>query len=286
MSEVNKTFPTPDITAYDNFVLANEIEDQFNSHLGLSRFTTIDKSLVGTAGMKKIIHRYSATNGTEKLARGEGNSKVIGVTYTPVEYVIALAQNRFAYHDEDYMIDPLILDTGIKYAATDMFNTVNADIMAEYKKATLTHSAAVLDFAAFARAKAKLKLPESDAEREKIEVFAFLKPTVGAELAITLGEQLKYVEAFARTGYIGTVAGVNLYEKWDADENEIVVATRKAVTTFIKKGTETETERAANTRLNTLYSRKYYVEALTDDTQVCLIQLTAGGDTSDAGENP
>lgn len=35
---------------YDNFFLANEIEDQYNSHLDLVQFCTVDNSLTGTAG--------------------------------------------------------------------------------------------------------------------------------------------------------------------------------------------------------------------------------------------
>ena len=40
---------------YDNFYLSNEVEDQFNSHLDLQQFCTVDNSLVGTAGMKRKI---------------------------------------------------------------------------------------------------------------------------------------------------------------------------------------------------------------------------------------
>ena len=43
---------------YDNFYLSNEIEDQFNSHLNLQQFVTVDNSLVGTAGMKRRIYRW------------------------------------------------------------------------------------------------------------------------------------------------------------------------------------------------------------------------------------
>ena len=98
----------------------------------------------------------------------------------------------------------------------------------------------------------------------------------------TLKDDLKYIEAFARHGYIGTVCGVNLYDKKDAKDNEIVVGTRKAVTAFIKKGTEVELytkgSRAAedaNIRKNTAISRKYYVMALTNETQVTKIIKTA-----------
>ena len=93
---------------YDNFVLANEIEDQYNSHLDLMRFCTIDNSLVGTPGMVKKINVYRATDGTEKLAMGEGNSKSIEVSYAQEEYRILMAQNRFDYYDEQEMTDPLV----------------------------------------------------------------------------------------------------------------------------------------------------------------------------------
>ena len=90
-------------TIYENFVLANEIEDQYNSLLDLTTFCTVDNSLVGTAGMTKVVNVYSATDGTEKLAMGAGNTKDIEVSYTDKEYKILLAQNRFKYFDEQEM---------------------------------------------------------------------------------------------------------------------------------------------------------------------------------------
>ena len=79
---------------YDNFYLSNEIEDQFNSHLDLQQFCTVDNSLVGTPGMLRKINVYSATSGTEKLDMGQGNTKDIEVSYKQKEYRIKLAQNR------------------------------------------------------------------------------------------------------------------------------------------------------------------------------------------------
>lgn len=66
---------------YENYVLANEIEDQYESMLDMQTFCTVDNSLVGTAGMKKKINRYKATDGTEKLAMGAGNTKDIEVSF-------------------------------------------------------------------------------------------------------------------------------------------------------------------------------------------------------------
>jgi len=97
-----------------------------------------------------------------------------------------------------------------------------------------------------------------------------------AQLRKNLAEDLKYVESFARSGYVGTVAGVNLYTKKDAVSGTIIVATRQAVTLFNKKGVEIEQERDGDIRQNTIYSRKYYLAALTDATKAVKITVSAG----------
>lgn len=263
-------------TIYDNFVLANEIEDQFNSHLDLMRFCTIDNTLTGTAGMVKKIHVYKATNGTQKLGMGEGNTESIEVSYTPEEYRIQLAQNRFQYFDEEAMTDPVVVPTGVRHMATDMFNTINADIFAEFNKATLKVPVSIFDFAAFVDAGAKLNVENL----EGLELFAFVAPADMAKIRKALKDDLKYVEAFARQGYVGTVAGWNLYTKKDAVAGTIVGGTRDAVTLFNKRGTEVEQpprdSEDANIRKNTVISRKYYVAALTDATKAVKITLNAG----------
>ena len=256
---------------YENFYLSNEVEDQFNSHLDLQQFCTIDNSLVGTAGMKRVINTYRATDGTEKLVMGAGNTKSIEVNLSDAEYEIALAQNRFKYYDEQAMTDPNLVPVGMKHAGTDMFNTVNDDIFAEFNKTGIEVPASSLGFDAFVDASAALNLENL----EGVTLFAFVCPKDIAKLRKALKEDLKYVEAFAKSGYIGTVAGINVYTKKDAVEGEVIVATKEAVTIFNKKGVEIEQERDANTRDNSIYSRKYYIVALTDESKVVKIKVGA-----------
>lgn len=263
---------------YDNFFLSNTVEDQFNSHLDLQRFCVVDNTLEGVDGMKRIIHTYRATDGTEKLTVGQGNSKSIEVSYTPVEYTIALAQNRFVWNDEHAMTDSMLVPTGMKHAGTDMFNTVQADIYGEFSKTGIEVAATAYNFDAFVDAVAALNV-END---ENIEKFAFVSPADKAKVRKALKDELKYVEAYARSGYIGSVAGVNLYDKADATEGEIIVGTRGAVTIFNKKGASVElitngnrSEENANKRINTAFARKYYVVALTDESKAVKIKLTA-----------
>lgn len=260
---------------YDNFFLSNTVEDQYNSHLDLQQFCTVDNTLVGVAGMKRIINTYRATNGTEKLTVGAGNTKSIEVSYTPVEYDIALAQNRFEWYDEHAKTDPMLVPTGMKHAGTDMYNTVNGDIYAEFAKTGIEVSATAPNFEAFVDAVAALDV-END---EGLNVFAFVCPADKAKVRKALKDDLKYIEAYAKTGYIGTVAGVNLFTKADATEGEIIVATKEAVTIFNKEGVEVEipprSSEDANIRKNTAFSRKYYVVALTNESKAVKIKLTA-----------
>ena len=255
---------------YENFYLSNEVEDQYNSHLNLQSFCTVDNSLVGTAGMKRKINVYQATDGTEKLEMGEGNSKSIEVSYAEKEYEILMAQNRFDYFDEQAMIDPMLVPVGTRHMGTDMYNHVNADIFAEFKKATLAVTASAFNFDAFVDAMAKLNV-----ENEP-NTFAFVHPEDMAKIRKALKDDLKYVSEFSKNGYVGTIGcGTNLYLKKDATPGEIIMATRDAVTLFNKKGVEIEQERDANIRKNSVWSRKYYLAALTDATKAVKITLGA-----------
>lgn len=255
---------------YENFVLANEIEDQYNSYLDLARFCTVDNSLVGTPGMIKKINVYSATDGTEKVLMGAGNTKDIEVSYSEKEYTILTAQNRFKYFDEQEMTDPYVVTTGVRHMATDMFNTVNTDIFAEFNKATQEITLSANDyFGAFVDASAALNV-ENMAGLEK---FAFVSNADMAKIRKALKDELKYVSAFATQGYVGSVGDWNLYVKKDAVAGTIVGGTKAAVTLFNKKGVEVEQDRDADIRQNTIWSRKYYLAALTDQTKAVKIAL-------------
>lgn len=262
---------------YDNFFLANEVEDQYNSHLDLQQFCTIDNSLVGTVGMKKIINTYKATVvdgegfASEKLDIGEGNTAKIEVSYTPDSHDIALAQNRFIWNDEHAMADDMLVPVGMKHTGTDIFNLVNSEIYGAFASTSLAFTADAPNFDAFVDAISLLN-SEND---ENLYVFAFISPKDKAKVRKALKDDLKYVEAYARTGYIGTVAGVHVFTKKDATEGTIIVATKEAVTIFNKKGIEVEQERDGNTRTNTAYARKYYVVALTDGSKAVRINFSA-----------
>lgn len=264
-------------TVYDNFFLSNEIEDQFQSHLDLQQFCTIDNTLTGVVGMLRKVHKYKATDGTEKLTMGKGNTKTIEAGYTEKEYRIQMAQNRFAYYDEEAMTDPMVITTGTRHAGTDMFNTVNADIFGAFNEATMTVVATALGFDAFVDGSAMLNLENL----ENVSIFGFVHPSDVAKLRKAMKEDLKYVEAFAKQGYVGTVGGINIYTKKNAEPGKVVIGTKEAVTLFNKKGTEVEQEREGNIRKNTVYSRKYYLAAMTNEAKAVKIIVGSAKATAD-----
>lgn len=269
---------------FPNVFLSNEVEDQYNSRLDLQRFCTIDNGLVGNPGMTRQINVYSATDSVQKVTKGNGNTNTTDVTYVPHQYVIATAQGRFSYYDEDAMQDPMIVPTGVRHLGVDMFNTVNADAFAEFNKAKLVVLPSAIDFDGFADAQAMMNMESL----EGVEFFAFVNPGDVAKLRKAVKTSLQYVEAFARNGYVGTVAGVNIYTKKDAVSDTIIVATREAVTIFNKKGVEVEiparSNDEANIRQNWVYTRKHYIAALTNENRAVKMLIgktaTASSDTT------
>lgn len=261
---------------YDNFFLANRLEDQYLTKLNLQAFATIDNSLEGTAGMEFHRNTYSATDGIEELEMGAGNTKQIETKLAEDVYKIKLAQVRFKYYDEELLTDPIAIEKGIDHIAEEMFNHVNSDVIAEFGKATNAISASAPNFDAFVDAVASLNLEV----QEGTGAFALISPADVAKVRKSLKDSLQYVEAFVRTGYIGTVAGVSLFVTKAATENTIVGGTSGAVTVFNKKGMEVEQvtnqnrgNDDTNTRTNWIYGRKYYLAQITDPDKAFKITL-------------
>jgi HK97 family phage major capsid protein len=163
------------------------------------------------------------------------------------------------------MTDPMVVDAGLYGLATRMTNDLTAKIIAELDKATLTYDASATGLTFDAIVDAIAKFPHEDAEDG---LFLLINRADLAGLRKNLKDELKYVEAFARTGYIGSVCGVPVYVSDAVPAKKAFLATKEAVTVFTKKGSETEQERDANIRKNTVYARKVMLVALTDATRV------------------
>lgn len=254
-------------TVYENIVLSNKINDILTTAVNLNNYMTIDTSMAESAGMKKVVNTYTSTGSVEELGMGEGNTGALEVTWTPAEYTVKTYQGKFAFFDEQEMTDPVIVDTGLQHSADAMVNEFTAKAIAEFDKAQ-EHTATAWSFDAVVDAIAKMNLEDESG------LFLLISPADKAAFRKALKEDLSYSEGFVRTGYIGSVAGVPVIVTNAVPAGKGYLATKEAVTVFIKKDTETEYERDADKRNNKYWVRKFAVVALTNATKA--VKITIG----------
>jgi hypothetical protein len=262
-------------TVYENFVLENKIADMLDTKVDMNAYLTPDRSLTENAGIKKTIHKYTATGNVEDLAQGVGNSGDIEVSFSSEDYVVQVTQGRFTYYDEEAMKDPMVIEVGLKAMSDKMANDLTAKAIEEFGKASLGISGVTWTFANFVDAIAKY--PYED----EAGLFCLINPAQLAAIRKQLGTSLSYSEDFVRTGYIGHVCGVPIIVSKAVPDGYAFVASREAVTCFIKKGVEIEQDRTPNTRKNEVFGRKVMLVALTDATRAVIMDAGTYTKTSD-----
>ena len=252
-------------TLYDNFVLENKLESVLKTKLDLMSYLTPDYSLQAAPGMIKKVHTYTPTGSVEDLTQGNGNTQSIDAGFAERSYTVKVTQGRFPYYDEQAMTDPAFVDAGIKGLSEIMTNDLTTKAIAEFGHATLAKATSNYALADVIDAIGLYPYEEENG--------LFMLVSLGAKTAIRkqLKDELKYVEDFARKGYIGSIMGIPVFESKAVPKDCAFIASREAVTAFVKKGVEIEQERDANTRKNTVYARKCMVIALTDATRVIMM---------------
>lgn len=251
-------------TVYANFVLENKIEDLLTTKVDMNNYLTPDRSLAEAPGMTKTINVYTATGNVEDLAQGVGNSQDIEVSFTPKNHTVQVTQGRFTYYDEEAMQDPMVIEVGLKAMSDKMANDLTAKAIAEFESNTITQvqSNCTWIFNDFVDAISKYPYESEDG------LFCLINPAQLAAIRKQLGTSLSYSEGFVRTGYIGHVCGVPIIVSKAVTAGHAYIATKEAVTCFIKKGVEIEQDRDPNTRKNEVFGRKVMLVALTDATKV------------------
>ena len=255
---------------YENIVLSNKVNDILKTAVNLSNYMTIDNTLAEQAGMKKKVITYTSTGNVEALGMGEGNSTSLEVQKSEAEYEVLTFQGKFAFYDEEEMTDPMVVDTGLKHSADNMVNKFTDLAVAEYEKATLAVPATAWSFDVVVDAIAQMNLEDESG------LFLLISPADKGAFRKALKDDLNYSEGYVRTGYIGNVCGVPVIVSKAIPAGKGYLATKDAITVFIKKDTETEYKRDPDTRDNKYWVRKFGVVALTDATKVVKITVSAG----------
>lgn len=262
-------YDSTSLKTYDNEVLATKLENQLTTRLDMNQFTTVDYTLSENAGMVKRVRTYSGTGDVEDLTMGKGNTKDIGAGYTDVTYEVVTTQGRVPYYDEQMMNDPAAVDAALTRLTVALTNDLTAKVVAELDKATNIQYSTTFSFDNIVDAVASFPDEQVDG------LFMLVNKADAATIRKALKDSLQYVTDYVRTGYIGTVAGVNVIETAAVEAGTAYIANKEAVTTFIKKGVEVEQEREPNERKNIVYGRVTRVTALTDATKVVKLTTTA-----------
>ncbi len=247
---------------YPNFVLKKKVESVLETKLSMLPFLTVNRDLKAAPGSTVKINVYKPTGIVQAVNRGEGNTERITVGYTQEEYRVQMVQGNFRYQDEEAYEDPNVVTVGLEGLADTMTNYWFDKFIDEYRKAELVLAATTPDFDMFVDAEALMNNESSEA------TFAFISPKMKAAVKKALKDELRYVEAYVRTGYVGNLNGTAIYTTKGVKDDEVFIATQEAATYFLGKSVTVEQDRDANTRTNDVYARNNAVVALTNAAKV------------------
>ena len=245
---------------YDNFIIQNKINNSLLTKLDMSQFMTVDTSLAMQPGMVKKIHKYSGSGEAEILDRGEGNTAFVDADFVEEEYRVERTQAQARYYDDDAMADPVLVDKKIAQASDAMVNIWTKQAIAEFGK---TEKISVFTDWKLANWADAIAIYANKYESQE-GLFCLAAMDLVPTIRKALGEQLMYVEDYIRTGAIGAVLGVPIYTSKAVPEGTMFLATKEAVTAFLKKNVAVEQEHDVDTKLNKIVATLYSIIALTD----------------------
>ena len=270
-------YDTANYKVVDNEVLETKIENQLITKLNMNQFITVDNSLTEAPGMVKKVRTYKGTGTVEDLEMGEGNSKLIGAEFDEKDYRVMTTQGHTAFYDEQRMADPTAIDTGINRITTELTNDITRKVVGELEKTTKRLTALTFDGVVDAIA----EYPDEEATG----LYLLMAKDSYASLQKACKDQLKYVEDFVRSGYVGHLAGVPIYVSKAVANGQAYLASKDAITLFRKKGVEVENARDADHRKNDIFARDYKVIALTDATKAFKLVASANPDPDEGNHD-
>lgn len=247
-------------TGYENFVLENKMTDLVNSNLDVRSLMTIDFSLAESAGLKKVINKYTYTGAVEKLAKGAKNTTKGSVTFTPNTYTVNRYQQTYVYNDMDVMQDPYLIDVASKGASELMANEIRSEYFTELAKISNESKYTTFNYAAIVDALASIN--------KEVETDMFI--IMGADLRAAIRKDSDFIASkqgeILYTGQFGTICGLPVLFSKLVPEGTAYITKKDAVKFFVKKEGSVEQDRDIETKDNTVVYERHGVMALVDDT--------------------
>ena len=258
------------IALYENFVLENKMTELVNSYLDVHSLFTTDNSLEQSAGLKKVVNKYTYSGAVEKLAKGAKNTTKGSVTLVPTEYTVERYQQTFGYNDMDVMQDPYVLDVMTTGASELMANDIRTQYFAELAKISNTFEYTTLNYDAIVDALAKIN--------REVESDQFI--IMGLDAKATIRKDPDYKASrqgeILYNGQFGTIAGVPCLFSKLVPANTLYITAKDQVKFFVKKAGNVEQDRDIETKDNTVVYERHGLMALVDETKSIKLTKKAG----------
>lgn len=258
------------MTTYENFILENKMTDLVNTKLDARSLMTVDNSLAESAGLKKVVNKYTYSGTVEKLAKGAKNTTKGSVTFVPTEYTVNRYQQTFEYNDMDIMADPFVLDVASNGAATLMSNQIKTEYFTELGKITNSFEYTNFNYAAIVDALAELN--------KEVENDMFL--IMGNDLRAAIRKDSDFIASkqgeILYTGQFGTICGLPVLFSKMVPAGTAYITKKDAIKFFVKKDGSVEQDRDIETKDNTVVYERHGVIALVDDTYSVKLTKKAG----------
>lgn len=255
-------------TVYSNFVLESKLKDLLATKLNTKTLMAIDNSLVEDYGMLKKVNTYTYTGAAEAVAKGAANTTIGGVSYTTSQYAVGITQQTFQYADEDFMADPMVVDANMEGATNVMVNDMTSKYFAELAKATLSQTYAKDGAISYDTVVDAISLMNLEDESG---LFLIIGNDLKAQIRKDEDFKAKEFGKVIADGAIGTLSGVPVICSKAVPEGTAYLATKEAVTLYVKKDSTLEQSRDITTRTNTVVMGKVNLVALTDASKVVKI---------------
>ena len=257
-------------TGYENFVIENKMTDLVNTNLDVRSLMTIDYSLAESAGLKKVVNKYTYTGKVEKLAKGAKNTTMGSVAFVPKEYTVERYQQTFKYNDMDIMQDPYLLDTATNGASVLMANEIKTEYFAELAKITNSFEYTAFNYAAIVDALAELN--------KEVESDMFI--IMGNDLRALIRKDTDFISSkqgeILYTGQFGTICGLPVLFSKLVPAETAYITKKDAIKFFVKKEGKVEQDRDIETKDNTVVYERHGVMALVDETYSIKLTKSAG----------
>ena len=258
-------------TIYENTVLEAKLTELLNSKLEVRSLMTMDDSLTESAGLSKVINRYTYNGTVETLDGGEANSTAGTLRFTPETYTVKRYQQTFRYNDVEAMKDPALIDMALSGAADVMANQLRCEYFDQLKQIRHRHPIAsdTISYTDIVDALGNLG--------REVEEGLFI--LMGTDGRTAIRRDSDFITAhqgdILYSGQFGTLCGIPVLFSKLVPEGKVIITEKAAVKFFVKREAGLEQSRDIEKKENTIVYERHGVIALVDDTSSVILGKAA-----------